>query len=393
MGLSGHIYNNGKLTQVNSNNTNPSHIEEVIIRFLKKEASLWEVEDLRKWLSESEHHQRKFDEICDVWIASNTVNLQKEYNPNLTWNTKFGNVFMDNEGERVTVKNIHRNFSWKWIAAIFIIAFASGTLFMYFFSNLQKNESKPLYTEHLVPYGSKSEVTLPDGSRVWINSGSRLRYSQNFNHSDRQVTLEGEAYFDVAKNAQKPFLVNTTGITVKVIGTAFNVKAYPDEKSIETTVERGLVQVFSNSSGIKSYEKVFLRPKQKATYLKGQLSLENQNTPVLKTTDNKVKQEIIKTSPLIVHTDVVTKYSTSWKDTRWIIEREELQDLAIKIERRYNVKVDFADTKLKKFVFSGILDDESLEQVLEVIKMSAPINYSLNQKKITLYENKAFINK
>ena len=376
-------------------NPQANQSEGLIVRFLKKQASPEEMERLRLWLSESTTHQRLFDEVCDVWFASTQVQRKQEYDPQKGWeNTGIDKISKKQRTVEKEIAPVRFLIRWHWIAAIFILAFIAGSLVTFLAGTNFSKTRDSLYTEHYVPYGSKSVVTLPDGTRVWINSGSRLRYSQKFNSTDRQVTLEGEAYFDVYKNAKKPFLVKTSGITVKVIGTAFNVKAYPDEKTIETTVERGLVQVFSNSSSQKAGEKVFLHPKEKATYVKGQLAMDTEKETVQTISETRrQKHEPVRKGPLIVHTDVVTKFTTSWKDTRWIIEREELQDLAVKIERRYNVKVDFADTKLRSFIFSGILDDESLEQVLEVIKLSAPVNYTLKQKKIIFYENRSFINK
>lgn len=120
-----------------------------------------------------------------------------------------------------------------------------------------------LISQEIVGEIEKAIEGLPDQCRE-VFSLSRF---EELSYDD--IALEGEAYFDVYKNAQKPFFVKTSGITVKVIGTAFNVKAYPDEKTIETTVERGLVQIFSNVSVEKTNERVFLHPKQKATYIKG----------------------------------------------------------------------------------------------------------------------------
>ncbi len=367
--------------------------DDLIFRFLSKRASQGDLNNMRLWLSKSLSNQRHFDEICDLWVASKQICRKNEFDPQMAWQKSKPTKSSNKQSNPVIQTKITGFFiRWQWVAAIFIVFFITGTIVTYLIGKNITPYNVSAYTEHYVPYGSKSVVTLPDGTRVWINSGSRLRYSQNFNALDRQVTLEGEAYFDVYKNAQKPFFVKTSGITVKVIGTAFNVKAYPDEKTIETTVERGMVQVFNNVSIEKTNERVFLHPKQKATYIKVRIALnEVKNTNTSVSGIAKQKREVVKANSLVINNDVVTKYVTSWKDTRWIIESEQLIDLAVKIERRYNVKIDFYDSKVRNYVFSGILEDESLEQVLEVIKMSAPIQYSLKQKKITFYENKEFI--
>lgn len=366
--------------------------EDLIIRFLTKKASQEDLVSLRLWLKESSSNQRRYDEICDLWLASKQIHHKNEFNPQKAWQkTNRSRSFDQQPNQDIQIKDTGFFIHWQKVAAIFIFFFITGSIVTYLTRHNVSQAIVSAYTEHYVPYGSKSLVILPDGTKVWINSGSRLRYSQKFNTVDRQVTLDGEAYFDVHKNALKPFFVKTSGVTIKVLGTAFNVKAYRDEETIETTVERGLVQVYSNNSAQKAIEKVFLQPKQKATYIKGQIAIIRDEMAAKTVTGfGKQKQTVVEVNSIIIKNDVATELATSWKDKRWIIEREELEDLAVKIERRYNVKIDFADSNLKSFVFSGVLDDESLEQVLEIIKLSAPIRYTLKQTKVTFYENKTF---
>jgi len=382
---------------VNDYNQEKNYSEDLIIRFLTKKASDEDLVNLRIWLRESSLNKKGFDEICDIWLASNQIYRENEFDAQEAWLNML-NLMSLEKYPRQGVKFYIKDFfsSWQKVAAIFIFFFIAGSLVSYLTRNTIFKPNITAFTEHYVPYGSKSEVILPDGTKVWINSGSHLRYSSNFNTINREVMLDGEAYFDVHKNAEKPFLVKTSAVTIKVLGTAFNVKAYNDEKTIETTVERGLVQVYTNTSKTKNVERVFLHPKEMATYMKGSIDLNivdketGENKAV---SDNKKQIPVInKANTLIVNTDVVTKLETSWKDKLWIIESEELKDLALKIERRFNVKIDFADSKLENYVFSGVLEDESLEQVLEIIKMSAPVRYILKQDKVTFYEGKTFKN-
>ena len=396
---SGLIYTKRIKKQVNKINQENILPEELIIRFLTKNASQDDLVSLRLWLNESSSNQRLYDEICDLWLASKQILHKNEFDPQNAWQKTNRFCSFDQQLNQELQVNKDIQFKsgffihWRKVAAIFIFFFIAGSIVTYLTMNNISQINIHAYTEHYVPFGSKSLVTLPDGTRVWINSGSRLRYSQNFNIIDRRVTLDGEAYFDVHKNALKPFFVKTSGVTIKVLGTAFNVKAYRDEKTIETTVERGLVQIYSNNSAQKNLEGVLLHPKQKATYEMGEIAI-SKDIITTKTAIEigKQKQPSLEINSLIIKNDVLTELATSWKDTRWIIEREKLKDLAVKIERRYNVKIEFADLKLKSFVFSGVLDDESLEQVLEVIKLSAPVRYTLKQAKVIFYENKAFKN-
>jgi ferric-dicitrate binding protein FerR (iron transport regulator) len=229
-------------------------------------------------------------------------------------------------------------------------------------------------------------ITLPDSSSIWLNAGSRLRYGSDFNRTNRTVFVEGEAYFKVARNEAKPFLVKTPAITLKVLGTSFNVKAYPEENRVETTVESGSVQVLRNVKGTLS-DDLILTAGQKATIFKSSLQTDSlpPATP-LPAPENVLPDRVAERT--VVAKNVKTELYTSWKDMRWLIVRETLESLAVKLERRYNVQISFTDEALKDFSFSGTLEDETLEQVLKAIRLSAPINYTIRQNTVTLSRNK-----
>lgn len=362
--------------------------EELIHRFLFHEATADEIRILREWIKDDHENQKDFEQYRNIRQLVQRACRNNKYDEQTAWD-KLKKSILSSDNVLLSRRFYLQQLSK--IAAIFILAFFSGILTLYIINRPAKQDQAIAYTEHKVSYGSKSQIILPDGSKVWLNAGSKLRYSLQFNQTIREVYLEGEAFFDVSKNKNKPFLVKTTDVTIKVLGTAFNVKAYPDEKTIETSVQRGLVQVVSNIPSISGGQKVFLHANQKATFDKIVTKMENTavvNKPIKK----EVKADTIekaKTISVIDAVDVTTV--SSWKDTRWKIERERLDNLAVKIERRYDVKIIFDDKNLKSYVFSGVLEDESLEQVLNVIKLSAPVNYEVNQKVVILYLNKKFI--
>lgn len=368
-------------------NDHITNYEELIQRFLFHEASVDEIRLLREWIINDNENQRHFEHYRNVRQLLQRSFRKNDYDEQTAWE-KLKQLILSSK-EVVSKRHFYLKQLGK-IAAIFILAFFSGLLTLYFIYKPFQQDQKIAYSEHKVSYGSKSQLILPDGTKVWLNAGSKLRYSLQFNQTIREVYLEGEGFFDVSKNKDKPFLVKTTGVTIMVLGTAFNVKAYPDEKIIETSVQRGLVQVVSNSPSFKEARKVFLHANQKATFDKiigerPNIAITNKEIPKLKKRDS---IENIKPFSIIDAVDV--KAISSWKETRWIIERERLENLAVKLERRYNVKVIFDDNKIKSYMFSGILEDESLEQVLSVIKLSAPVSYEINQKVVTLYLNKRF---
>jgi transmembrane sensor len=266
------------------------------------------------------------------------------------------------------------------IAAIFVLVFIVGGAFSYLIFN------KPIdsveYTTVRTPFGARSVVTLPDGSTVWINAGSSIKYKNSFNKDTRTLQLDGEAYFKVAKNKKNPFIVNTGGIAIVAVGTEFNVKAYTDEDFIETTLVEGKITIrsedYQKDNGV---QQVTLEPKQKAVYMRNKQQISVSATQENKL-DMKSAKQFVSIAKKIDPVPII-----AWKDNKLILKGEELSSLAIKLERKYNVKITFVSSDIKKYCFTGTLEDETLPQVLDVIKLSAPINYELRGKEVKIYEN------
>lgn len=366
-------------------------IDELIYRFLTGQSTPYEVSELRSWIKSNPEHKLDFERYHAIWFLVKRSSRYTEYKEEIAWEDLKKHI-LDNKisGSIIPLRRFRVLGNLKRIAAIFIFAFSSGSLAVYIFKG---DERKPVvgYTEQKVPRGAKTYIILPDSSSVWLNSGSSLKYSTAFNEQTREVYLEGEAFFDVKKkNNKKPFFVRTHGVSVKVLGTAFNVKAYPNEK-VETTVQRGLVQVLSNDDKAKKKTNILLHPNQKATFelekeeAKLELPQPIAKTPVCQQIEEEAKE--LKLMPAVVE-EVDAAVAASWKDKRWIISHEDLKSLAVKISRRFDVELIFLDESIQNYFFSGILEDENLEQVLQLIKLSAPIEFMVHQKKVTLYEKK-----
>ena len=268
------------------------------------------------------------------------------------------------------------------IAAIVVVAFILGGTLSYF---LLRNESKTnvSFCEVTAPLGSTSEIVLPDNSRVWLNAGSKIRYSTSFNQGDRLLFLEGEGYFKVAKNTMLPFIVNAFGFEVKAIGTEFNIKAYKDDATVETTMVEGKVTLLHATE--KILDGVYLTPNQKATFYKAKESL---TIEVIKKLEEK-KEELsyIPGDRLVITPRIDPRSIISWKEDRLIIERERLDDLVELLGRKYNFNFEFKSDDIKKFRFSGTLEDETLQQVMDVIKISSPIDYAIVGKTVIIQRN------
>jgi len=230
-----------------------------------------------------------------------------------------------------------------------------------------------------VPLGSKTRVVLPDGSVVNLNSGSSLRYPARMDSSLRYAYVEGEAFFDIRKDSRHPFYVKTRDITIKVLGTKFNVKSYADEKTVETTLVSGKIEILS-VKGIKSDKQQILvmKPNQQAIFqrLSGEIVIselpENSPEQEIRPVERRVFKKV----------DVNT--IIAWKDNRLLFRDESFDELSRKLERWYDVDIEIQDKDLAKALFSGIFENETIEQALDALKLATPFKYKMNKNKIII---------
>jgi cell division protein FtsL len=218
-------------------------------------------------------------------------------------------------------------------------------------------QKKEVFNTLVVPYGKRAQISLAGGSKVWLNSGSKLIYPATYLKGKREVYLEGEAIFEVAHSAQIPFIVRTKDFDIKVMGTVFNVSSYPEDNVSSTVLEKGKIELSPN-------ERSFLR-KEKLTILPGHMVTFN---PVRKTFQEQ---------------QVDTEYYFSWRDGYIICKGEPLGSILRKLERYYNVSIKLQNAEFKSETFSGYLDLKNTpDEVLKVIAETTP--FSLK------YENKNF---
>ncbi|MGB9746599.1 MAG: FecR family protein [Bacteroidales bacterium] len=258
---------------------------------------------------------------------------------------------------------------------IFAILFSGGFFFIKKWTGNAFTEGT--YNEVFVPEGQQAHMLLSDGSKVWLNAGTRLRFPAYFDNVKREVWLEGEAFFEVARNPERIFYVHTTDITIKVVGTSFNVKAYPDEEMIETTLLSGIVKIEPNDSKNKTEKDIILKPNYKAIYYK------NKRTErIIEKTNNTVPSQV-KTDK-IVSLQVNAENDVSWKEGKLIFDNETLQVIAKKLERRYGVTITIADEKLKQYRYTGVLKKISIEQAIKALQLTAHFQYKITNNEIII---------
>jgi ferric-dicitrate binding protein FerR (iron transport regulator) len=270
-------------------------------------------------------------------------------------------------------------------AAVLVLALISGGIF--YMRSKQELLARQWHTI-TTPFGAKTKITLPDSSTIWLNAGSSLKYSSEFGNRNREVHLSGEAFFDVFQNPSLLFMVQTSELTIKSYGTAFNVKSYPDEGTIETTLIEGSIGITRSSIGDKKKDEVLLEPNQRVVYYRNTRTMESaqasRNTadaPAPSIPEPKEQK-----TTYLISKGIDTQEYTSWKDGTIYISSETLKELAIKLERKYNVSIHFEDETLKSLRFTGSLENETVEQVIHAIGMSAQIDYEIEDRDIWFKE-------
>ncbi len=250
---------------------------------------------------------------------------------------------------KVAVVLIFRNL--ERVAAILFIPLLFAGIWFYSHQHSSKDtKTEVVYNTVEVPLGMRSSITLSDGTLVWLNAGSSLKYPVPFEESKRQVELSGEAYFSVKKNKTKPFIVSAADINIKVLGTSFNCSAYPDEDNIETALVEGNIEI----SGKNEENKFMMTPGELATFTK-----------------NKNKIEITKAN--------LDKY-TAWKSGRLLFRDDPMDKVLEKLSRWYNVEFQVEDKEILDYIYSATFTEESLDQMLKMFSLSAPIKYQLLQR-------------
>jgi Fe2+-dicitrate sensor, membrane component len=365
-------------------------VNELLIKYIVGSADEDERRIVLAWIKESAENQKIFDELKDYYQLTKVIQKPSGFHINEGWSrVKAGYYKQRFQGEQTKGKT--RNILLRYaipLAASFLIVFLLGFFTNNLFSVKKNVVAEVFYNEVKVPLGAKAQLTLSDGTKVWLNAGSKFRYPSTFLKDTREVYLEGEAFFDVTHNMKKQFVVKTNKINVKVYGTQFNVKSYPEEGLIQTTLVKGSVAI-EPVNGNKQI--IYLKPNQSATYYKSEVAIVKDNDV------QKTKAEAITKEPsasteepkekIVIAPKVDPVPITSWKDTRWIIISDNLGDLAIKLERRYNVKITFNQENLKKYKFSGTLADETFEQVLKIIQLSAPVKFTIDGNHIVFSED------
>ena len=325
--------------------------KELLEKYLNNHCSSYEVEEVMEWMKGQSFfvESKKFGEVDWQRYKDKDRIVSDERLDNLL--DKIHHKLNIEETRKTHVKN-NELFSWiSKIAAIILFPVLAFLFYTISENRTLTNQITTVYVDSLeviAPVGSRTVVELSDGSVVHLNYGSRIKYPQNFSGETRGVALTGEAYFEVAHNPDKPFVVSTGCIDVKALGTVFNVNAYPEDNNIATTLVSGRVVVgeFKNNGSFKTTSEL----------IPGQHLIYNKKTGVVESGFEQIEKYI------------------AWKDGKLVFENEPITEVARRLSRMFNVEIQI-DKEVEIYRYTVTFLDEPLFQILDLLASATPIKY------------------
>jgi len=300
------------------------------------------------------------ERIIRQWLETGSLDIQEELLP-LVENEEYvadsiwqsiaetENLQTLSQQKHIKAYSLRKRFFTWGIAASILLMVGFSALY---YANTEEVASKSIVMKTIrIPYGKKALFTLPDGTAVHLNSGSELRYPERFADTERRVRLVGEAFFEVFQDKRRPFLVETNATATEVLGTTFNLSAYPDE-DYSLIVQQGKVS-FGNSI-------------RKEMFAAGQGGIYT-------------KKGELKRMPS------VAEEKLGWKNSQLIFQRQTLIEMAIYIERWYGVEIDIQNSQIAQRLFTGSFDNPSLPGLMKNLSFVMQFNYRIQAQKITIY--------
>ena len=340
-----------------------------MVRYLQGTCTEEERIQFLSWLEDDEHESSFFQmkEIFDsrhrmVHIKQKEETKQVSIRSTLARNLQGGGILG-------RPRKILRYRTWITYAAIFLLI-AGGALL---FNLIESTDNSSRIFKQMVVHNTRGvyQIVLPDGSKVWLHGGTTLTYPDSFSDSLRVVDLQGEAYFSVQADVNHPFVVQTPTAKIRATGTEFNITAYPSDQITTTTLVKGTVAVQPNhlTTSIK------LKPNQQASVKVGdsQIHVSEMTNSVAVTAEEKK-------TPVVVQ-DINTDLYTDWKDGIYRFKNEPFQNIVLRLEKMYGVRIQIESDDLRMSAFSGMFTtDYSLKEIFEIINISNPITFKVEDK-------------
>lgn len=269
----------------------------------------------------------------------------------------------------------------RGIAALLVIGI--GLSVTYYLKEYDRtNLNLANFQQKKTPSRVKSKIYLSDGSIVTLNSETTLKYPPSFKGPTREVYLNGEAFFDVAKDHQHPFIVHAGKMSIRVVGTAFNVKSYKNDIASETTLIRGSIEV---TLADRPSDRIILKPNEKLILKSTTFKRHTINSNLVAQTPDTAKTSYALTNLTYLKSNDTTVVETSWVNNRLIFKDEDFAEIANKMERWYGIKINFKNTDARDYHFTGVFEKENILQALKALQMIEPFSYKYKNETIYIY--------
>jgi ferric-dicitrate binding protein FerR (iron transport regulator) len=354
------------------------------------EADATELEELQKLLEASPELKESIPVIENYW---NSASEKTEYEERESALEKHMLRIHAEENINAGVSDksaIQRFLSGRKGKLVGAIAVAASVVVFITISSLfffQDQRSVKAFKTLYASNGSKNHFLLPDGSKVWLNAGSSLKYPVSLSKdSIREVYLSGEAFFEIQHDEKHPFWIRTNQMDILDIGTKFNVKAYPTDKTVEATLVEGSIEVKINHL---NHSEILSQPNEKITVFTKdenyEVSGSADQTKNLRA-DQKAAVPVYKISKVIPQSEDSLVAETAWMKDMLVFQNQNFQELATLMERWYDVTITFENENLKQHRFTGVFADETIEQALNQIKLVRRFDYSIIDGKVIIKE-------
>lgn len=326
--------------------------EQLLLRFLYKECTAEDLIQIDQWISSDEANANWFFEMEKVWTLRDELKLSDENELEVAYNRFLSSL---HEKKVVRLPSPKPNLI-TWIGSVAAVLLIGVLLLgIYQFTNTRQQFTADNVVE--VSRGQQASLTLSDGTKVWLNSGSRFSYPSQFSNKTRTVSLQGEGFFEVVHNGETPFVIDANQLKVKVLGTKFNIRSYPDE-SVAIILKEGKVEV----STPDDKPSIIMQPNQQIRYSKSTGMTLSKNVDIFA--------------------------GEGWRFGRLMFAGCPLKEIMNAIERKFDVQVAITDPALEKESFTcNTKADASIEQIFELLKNTQRLNYSITGKRITIENN------
>jgi transmembrane sensor len=350
------------------------------------EATKSELEELELLLRQNSELATTVDDLQRLWKKSHKA-VSEETEDAFARHFQRLNKIMPAAGviepeRKIKEKAVLQNFAAnKKLYRFWWAAAAASVFIIWFFARSSEGtSSKAIDNTVSTNAGYKASVNLPDGSKVWLNGDSKITYDGDFKGKTRELFLSGEAFFDIAKDKTRPFIIHTRTINLKVLGTAFNVRTYENDKETEATLVHGSIEVTLRNNPDK---KIILQPGEKLLVKNSSAGDSLSKYKNLEVTEEDEPIAIL--TKMRYYGNDSSIVETSWTKNRLVFYDERLDKIALNLERWFNVSVVIKEEQLKQGKYTATIEEgDKLEEVLEALKATEGFHYSINNKEVII---------